>query len=368
MTTKRLIAALQRYTQVEHVLPVGRASLGIYVALKARVKESGALVAMPASICQDVLAAVLMADCKPFFCDVELTTGLAKESEWQKAKNAGAKVAIVVHLYGNPADTARIKQMFRSPECLLIDDAAQALGAHKINTMAGTGGDVGVLSFGATKHIDVGGAALLIHDSQLAQRCNEIISSLRASDVATRQRTQRIFRQGYDRAREKLIKNEDYSGFNGLLEGYAPMLQVPWQDTWSDSILQQIENYPHALSIRREKAELWREGISGTDLIPLGMDVASGCAPWRFACRWVNCKNHDQLHQLGESLRGAGLHVSHWYLPANWWLGMTDQNMHDCTTLARQTLQFWLDDQTSIETIERWIPIVKEHPYIKVIQ
>jgi len=67
MPTKRMISAIKQFMGVEHVVPVGRASLGIFAAITAWTKGREVLVAVPASVCQDVVAAILMAKCQPIF-------------------------------------------------------------------------------------------------------------------------------------------------------------------------------------------------------------------------------------------------------------------------------------------------------------
>ncbi len=354
-----MINIIRQSMGTAYVIPVGRAALGIYAAIIAWTQGKKALVAVPASVCQDVLAAILMSNCQPVFCDTNPITGLCDKTEWQKAKASGATIAIVVHLYGNPADTASIRSVFPQPECLLIDDAAQALGTHTSSGIAGSEGDIGVISFGATKHIEVGGGALLIHNKQLAQHCQEILSTIHIESDEVRRNVQTRFRQGYNHARELLVSTGDNSGFAGLLHGYAATIKVPWQDSWAASITQKLIDYPQALALRQQKSELWQEGITGTGLRPVGMNTKAGCAPWRFASRWVNCHSFTQLQQLGESLRTAGLHVSHWYLPAHWWLNNAAQRTVGSEALAYQALQFWLDESTSFDQIRRWIPIIR---------
>lgn len=361
MPNKRMISVIKQFMGSPHVTPVGRAALGIYAAIVAWTNGKEAVVAVPASVCQDVVSAILMAKCQPIFCDVNPISGLSDECEWLKARAAGATVAIVVHLYGNPANTARIRSIFPQPDCLLIDDAAQALGAYTSTGMAGSEGDIGVISFGATKHIEIGGAALLSQNETLIHDCQKILVAVHSEADETRHHAQLRFRQSYERARAVLLKTGDHSGFAGLLNGYEETLKVQWQDRWADPIAQELENYPKALALRQRKAELWLEGIAGTQLQPVGMNTQTGCAPWRFACRWTDCSSFKRLHQLGESLRGAGLHVSHWYLPANWWQNKITPAAVGSETLAQQALQFWLDPNTDLETIQRWIPIMRRH-------
>ena len=143
-----MILAIQRFFGVESIIPVGRASLGIYAALRVWSGGRKLVVALSAAVCQDVIAAVLMAGCSPYFCDVDPVTGLVPCNEWIRAREAGATAAIVVHLYGNPADTALVCRIFSEADCLIIDDAAQALGTLTAKSLAGGGGTLELFLLG----------------------------------------------------------------------------------------------------------------------------------------------------------------------------------------------------------------------------
>lgn len=346
MIADPLIPALQAFFGVEHIVPAARGSLGIYAALRAW--GGTGLVAVPAVVCQDVVAAILMANRQPWFCDVDPITGHPAAAEWLRARAAGAQDAIVVHLYGNPANLDAARNAF--PNGLVIDDAAQALGAVTPHGLAGTAGDIGIVSFGHTKHIQTGGAALLCRDPNFAYACAmELIAVTPASntDIQTSEKT---FRTGFEMARSKLRMYDDPSGFNGLLDGYTPVLKVPVPTNRAASLAEALADYPARRAIRRMKASIWREVISGTGLVPVGMD--SDSAPWRFSCRLPGCDWKAQ-HHLGEALRSKGLHVSHWYLPAHWFLGGGAGSLPGAEQLAREAFQFWLDEATNLETIAK---------------
>lgn len=348
-----MIAALQGYFGVEHIVPAGRASIGIAAALRVWGGEGG--VAVPASVCQDVIAAVLLSGRQPVFCDVVPATGLVPDSEWRRARHAGAEAAIVVHLYGNPADTAAVRAVF--PDGLLIDDAAQALGAQTPQGLAGTGGDVGVVSFGHTKHIEVGGAALLCRDEDFARACAAQLQNFPITAEADIQHVEWRFRAGFEAARARLRETGENDSFHGLLSGYGPALQVAWNPAWSAPIATALADYPDRLVARQAKAALWAQAVEHTGLIAVGMGAQA--APWRYACRMPGVDWAEQ-HRLAEALRGRGLHVSHWYLPGHWLMDAPSGSLPGAETLAREAFQFWLDESTSIETIQHSGPILQE--------
>jgi dTDP-4-amino-4,6-dideoxygalactose transaminase len=310
------------------------------------------MVALCANVCHDVVAAVLGARCVPVFLDIDPATGLVPDREWARARAAGATVALVVHLYGNPSDVAAVRRQFPAGACLLIDDAAQALGVRHGTVLAGAAGDVGLLSFGATKHIEVGGAALLLGSTEFAALVRQELADvpvLAESDAAA---LRMRFRQGLEVARAQLRQRHENAvhSFSGLLNGYPPVLGQEFPLGSADTVLKALHDYPAACTLRQEKARAWASGLAGTGLQPVGMGNAS--IPWRFTCRLPGL-DWDLQHRLGEGMRKRGLNVSHWYLPAHWMCGQPVGSLPGVERLASEIFQFWVDADTSLEQIHQ---------------
>jgi dTDP-4-amino-4,6-dideoxygalactose transaminase len=78
---------------------------------------------------------------------------------------------IVSHLHGGIADMPAICRIAAEHGATVIEDACQAQGASVYGRIAGTWGDVGVLSFGGSKLLTAGrGGALLMRDAMVHQR------------------------------------------------------------------------------------------------------------------------------------------------------------------------------------------------------
>jgi dTDP-4-amino-4,6-dideoxygalactose transaminase len=356
----RLYRKLERDFNVAQAVPVARAALGLMAVLRTWV-SSGNLgrVALPANVCHDVIAAILGAGCEPFFCDIDLLDGNVKESEWARAKNAGSTVALVVHTYGNPVDISVVRRLFSSKNELVIDDAAQALGSKNKYGLVGGQGDVGLISFGKTKHIEVGGAALLFKNTSFA---NEVIKTLQSIEIVSEAQRHAIyanFRKVFDLARENLRSqlSPNSFAFSRVLDGYAPSLQLDFPKDAANSAYIALENYPKTIELRLEKTALWMSGIDGSRLIPVGMK--NGSVPWRFTCRLPGLTWAHQ-HVLAEKMRAQGLNVSHWYLPGHWLCEGQTSSLPGAEKLAQEVFQFWIDDETSLKDIELSVKVVNE--------
>ena len=201
------------------------------------------------AVCHDVVVAVLAAGCEPVFCDVDVSDGLVTEAEWIRARSLGADVAIVVHLYGNPAPTKRVRDIFPPEECLVIDDAAQALGSQSSDGAAGTQGDVGLLSFGYSKHISLGTAALLFRDPGFGAIVRAFLQQIAPEPGDVRDQARAVFRSQLDAARVRLREEGDSAAvaFSGLLTGLQPTLHEPLARDVEKSILMALVSCPPRL-------------------------------------------------------------------------------------------------------------------------
>lgn len=84
----------------------------------------------------------------------------ALEEGFKKYPNA--KVVVMAHLYGTPGKMDKIIEICKKHNAILIEDAAEALGASFNNRMCGTLGDYNVLSFNGNKIITTSGGGMLI--------------------------------------------------------------------------------------------------------------------------------------------------------------------------------------------------------------
>jgi len=82
--------------------------------------------------------------------------------------------------------------------------------------------------------------------------------------------------------------------------------------------------------------------------VPVGM--GPGCVPWRYVCRLPGIDWSLQT-VIAEKIRKQGIHVSTWYLPANWFVGQTVGTLPGVERLSREVFQFWLDGDATQESI-----------------
>ncbi|MBI2916515.1 MAG: DegT/DnrJ/EryC1/StrS family aminotransferase [Chloroflexi bacterium] len=161
---------LERRLGARHVLLMPSGTTAIYAALTALTSEGRGQVILPSFVCDTVPAAVRAAGKTPRFLDVSLQTFNIVADAVARRVSPETQAIIAVHQSGTPCDIAPIAQIARERHLLLIEDAAQALGAQYRGRQAGTLGDVGILSFN-NKVIDAcGGGALVTDNDDAFQR------------------------------------------------------------------------------------------------------------------------------------------------------------------------------------------------------
>ncbi len=104
------------------------------------------------------------------------------ERALQRLADSGtpAKVAIVVHLYGQTADMDAIIDVCARHDCAILEDAAEALGSTHGDRHAGTIGRVGVYSFNGNKILTTsGGGALVSDDADLVAHARKLATQAR---------------------------------------------------------------------------------------------------------------------------------------------------------------------------------------------
>lgn len=128
-------------------------------------RTSRSLIALPAWGCYDLATAALASDVDVVLYDLDPITLAPDPRSLAAALEAGARTVVVVHLYGVPVDVRGVRTLPGADEVVVVEDAAQAIGAGWAGRPAGSLGDVAVLSFGRGKGVTAGrGGALLMRD------------------------------------------------------------------------------------------------------------------------------------------------------------------------------------------------------------
>jgi dTDP-4-amino-4,6-dideoxygalactose transaminase len=116
--------------------------------------------------------AIVKAGATPVFCDIDPVTFNLDPEEIEPAVTPRTRAVLPVHLYGQCADMASIQQAASAHHLLVIEDAAQAIGARRHGTAAGAMGLAGCFSFYPTKNLGGygDGGMIVTDDAALAEK------------------------------------------------------------------------------------------------------------------------------------------------------------------------------------------------------
>ena len=107
----------------------------------------------------------------PVFVDIRPDTLNIDESKIEAAITPKTRAIVVVHYAGMACEMDAIQRIAERRRLLLIEDAAQAIGAAYRGRPLGSFGQLAALSFHETKNVISGeGGALLVNAPELAQR------------------------------------------------------------------------------------------------------------------------------------------------------------------------------------------------------
>lgn len=195
ITQSKLGCELAKYCGVEMCVPVSSGTAALQLALLACGVKHGEEVIVPALTFAATAAAVVHAGAVPHFVDgstsinaYKLRRHLENITAKSHAKRGRLNVktgrlitAIVfVDLLGFPSDVEQLTAVAREFGLYIIEDAAEALGAHVDGKRCGSFGDAAILSFNNNKIVTGGGGgAVLTSDEWVAAQVHNLANTCR---------------------------------------------------------------------------------------------------------------------------------------------------------------------------------------------
>jgi len=165
----RFEASVSAYTGAKHALATNTATAALHLALRVLGVGEGDYVLASTFTFIGSVSAILYQHALPVFVDSDeswnLSPSLLKEAILKAPKKP--KALIVTHLYGQMAKMDEIMAICREEGIVVIEDAAESLGATLHGRQSGTFGDMGVFSFNGNKILSTSGGGILISDNAL---------------------------------------------------------------------------------------------------------------------------------------------------------------------------------------------------------
>ena len=170
------------YLGVPHAVGVASGTDALLLPLKAMDAETGDEVIVPAFTFFATAGATWNAGLKPVFCDVDPETFNVTVETLEAVRSSRTRAVIPVHLFGQMAPMEEIQAWADRHGILVLEDAAQAVGARRRggpggdSTMAGAWGRMGAFSFFPTKNLGGFGDGGMVtsRDDELAERIRKL--------------------------------------------------------------------------------------------------------------------------------------------------------------------------------------------------
>ncbi|NQI35609.1 aminotransferase class I/II-fold pyridoxal phosphate-dependent enzyme [Streptococcus suis] len=250
---------IKEYTKSEQVVALSSGTSALHLAMKLAGIKGGDYV-----FCSDVTFSATANPITyeggiPVFIDSEYETWNMDPEALEKAFEIypDVKVVVLVHLYGVPARIDEIRAICDRHGALLIEDAAESLGATYKGQQTGTFGQHSIISFNGNKIITgSSGGALLTSDLQAANKVRKW--STQAREQATWYQHEEI---GYNYRMSNVIA--------GVVRG-----QMPYLD---EHIAQKKAIY-----------ERYQEGLKGLPIKMNPFDSTNSVPNYWLSCLTIN--------------------------------------------------------------------------------
>ena len=169
---------LKAYFGVEHCFLVssGQAALTLILRALKELFPDRDEVLIPAFTCFSVPASIVRAGLRIRLCDVRQDRLDFDFAELSAIRPSRLLAVVPTHLFGLPADVARLRALMSDAGVAIVEDAAQAMGEASEEGKLGALGDVGFFSLGRGKALScVEGGVILTSRDDIAESLSRLL-------------------------------------------------------------------------------------------------------------------------------------------------------------------------------------------------
>jgi dTDP-4-amino-4,6-dideoxygalactose transaminase len=157
-----LEAKAQAYLGTPRVRCVASGDVGLIVALRALDLPEGGEAIVPSFTFNSTVNAILWNRLVPVFADIDARTLNADPDDVVALAGPKTVAIVATHVFGNPCDADRLREIARERKVPLVFDAAHAFGSLYRGRPAGTLGDLEVFSLSGTKLVTSAEGGLVV--------------------------------------------------------------------------------------------------------------------------------------------------------------------------------------------------------------
>ncbi len=173
---KKFEQAFAQSLSAKHCIGTGNGTDSLFIILKALNIGVGDEVITPAFSCIPSAECITLTGAQAVFADVDAQYYTLDPKQVEEKITSKTKAVIAVHLYGQAAPLAQLKQLCDKHGIYLIEDCAQAHCSALNNKAVGTFGVASAFSFYPTKSLGAYGDAgcIVTDNSELAEKMRRL--------------------------------------------------------------------------------------------------------------------------------------------------------------------------------------------------
>lgn len=268
---------------VAHAVATSNGTTALHLALATAGIGPEDEVVVPALTFVATAAAVRYVGASPLLAESDPAHWCVDPEDVASRITSRTRAIVAVDLYGHPADMDALADLAAAYDLVLVEDAAEALGAIYRQRPAGSLGHLGVLSFYGNKLITTGeGGAVLTDDPALADRA-------------------RFLRDHAMDPQRRYWHGE--VGFNYRITNLQAALGVA-----------QLERLEEFLERKRAIASAYRTGLEDIPGVSMQEEAAWASSSWWMTTLRIDAEGVDR-DELAGRLRVAGVDTRPVFVP-----------------------------------------------------
>lgn len=335
-----------------NIIYTGRGTAALWAILKAlNLSDKGVLI--PVNVCEVVAAAILKANMKPVYYDVDPIEGNGDLEDIQAAFQNNVKVLVLVHNYGTPMDIETIMPWAREKKLFVIEDVCNSLGGTYKGSPLGSFGDAAFYSFGKAKIIEIGvGGALTVRNEELREKARKILFDLPFLTEKHTEADRRFQSQlQFIRRNSELLKPSVY---RPLYSEYVNHLLFNIDDSVVQKIKLGLKELECNINKRNEKARIYRERLKSPSI--QHRKEVPGEVYWRYTF----LVPENRREEIIKELRTHSLPVSAWFPPIHILFenGRKIDEFEGAHSFAKRVVNLWVNDEVSFSDITKTIDVI----------
>lgn len=165
---KRFEKEFAEYCGAEYAVAVSNGTVALHLALVAIGIKEGDEVLVPDLTFAASINAIIYTGAIPVIVDVDNTTWTISIEGIEKNITPKTRAIMPVHLYGHPCHMDEIMAIAKKHNLLIIEDAAEAIGAKYKGQHVGTFGEAATFSFFGNKTITTGEGGMVFFKTKEA--------------------------------------------------------------------------------------------------------------------------------------------------------------------------------------------------------